>query len=168
MYKARHLVIMGGLAWGLLIGMSSQARAQANGVAAVSIRNATPATVTYAFWWGDDGEASQVTLGPGEGWYHYYALDDDGLAPRPHVKFDDGSGAENQYVLEFNANYGFRRGNPYHFSYTGNGTLDLFNGPPPVFHRPPPVFYRPPPVFYRPPPVFYGPPPVFHPPLGFK
>ena len=134
MYTVKHLTIIGGLAWGLLVGMSSQAQAQANGVAAVAIRNLTPVTVRYAFWWGDDGEVSRIILGPGQGWYHYYPLDDDGLAPIPHIGFDIGGAAYwQQYNLEFYTNsapvYGFRRGKPYYFSYTGIGTLDLFSGP---------------------------------------
>jgi hypothetical protein len=127
MYKVKHLAIIGGLAWGLLASMNSQAQAQANGVAAVGIRNLTPnIVVRYAFWWGDDGEVSLVTLGPDQGWYHYYPLDDDGLAPIPHIAFGTGCGAAQQYDLEFNANYGSRMGNPYHFNFTGLGTIDLY------------------------------------------
>ena len=48
--------------------------------------------------------------------YHYFPLDDDGRAPMPHIAFDIGGGAIRQYDLEFYANFGFRRGNPYFFS----------------------------------------------------
>ncbi len=74
MCKVKYLAIIGGLAWGLLVGMSSQAQAQANGFAAVTTRNLTNAVVRYAFWWGDnDGVVPPITtLGPGQSWYQIF------------------------------------------------------------------------------------------------
>ena len=129
MYKVKHLAIIGGLAWGLLVGMSSQAQAQENGVAAVTIRNLTRDTwIMYSFQWGD-GDVTRWILLPGQFMYHYFPLDDFGRAPMPHIAFDTGGGAMRQYDLEFYDNFGFRRGNPYFFHHTGIGTLDLSSGP---------------------------------------
>jgi hypothetical protein len=126
MDAVRRLAMIGGLACGLLAGVNLQAQAQANGVAAVTIRNKTDDTVRYLFKWGKGGQETPITLGSGKGWYHYYPLDDDGLAPRPYIGFDIGGGVYwQEYALEFFVNNGSRLGKPYHFS-TERGFIDLF------------------------------------------
>src|SRR5262249_34168729 len=60
MNAVKQLVIIAGVAGGFAACMNSQVQAQANGVAAVTIRSKTPGVVVYSFKWGKDGAESDT------------------------------------------------------------------------------------------------------------
>ena len=66
------------------------------------------------------------TLYPGEYANHAYPLDDDGNAPTPYIRFDNGHGTVVEYRLNFYASdsWGFHRGKLYGFEWYGS-YLDL-------------------------------------------
>lgn len=105
---------------------ASAATARAGEFAMITIENGTTSTIPYQFRWGSDGEWEDHTLYPGEYANHAYPLDDDGNAPTPYIRFDNGHGTVVEYRLNFYASdsWGFHRGKLYGFEWYGS-YLDL-------------------------------------------
>jgi hypothetical protein len=95
--------------------------------AIITLKNSTNVTLNYSLKWGADGEWQPHNVCPGYSRYHYIALDDNGCAPTPYIKFDIGGGRANrEYRLGFYATDCpcSDNGKPYVFRYYSCG-LDL-------------------------------------------
>jgi hypothetical protein len=106
---------------------ASAAPARAACYAMITIDNPTDSTVYYQFKWGEDGDWQDCSLSPGCYRNHWYPLDDDGRAPAPYIRFDDGRGNEVVYHLEFFASEtrGYSQGKIYYFQWVDGCYLDL-------------------------------------------
>jgi hypothetical protein len=95
---------------------ASAAPAKAASFAMITIDNPTDSTVSYQFKWGN-GDWEDFSLAPGHYRNHWYPLDEDGRAPTPQIRFDDGHGNVVAYRLEFYASEtrGYDQGKIYYF-----------------------------------------------------
>jgi hypothetical protein len=126
MKTVKALLIACGLAAGLLGAAGVQARAEDYGM--VTMNNPTYSTVYYQFRWGSDGAWGRYSLAPGQYRCHYYSLDENGRAPAPYARFDNGVGNVKNYHLQF---YGANRvnyysGKKYNFAWSGP-YVDLYS-----------------------------------------
>jgi hypothetical protein len=102
------------------------APARAACYAMITIDNPTDSTVYYQFKWGEDGDWQDCSLSPGCYRNHWYPLDDDGRAPTPQIRFDDGHGNVIAHSLEFYASEtrGYDQGKIYCFRWVYAPLID--------------------------------------------
>jgi hypothetical protein len=122
----RALLCLGVLGAALAID-AGEARATEG---AFVLRNPSSTTIHYQVRWGD-GDWQSYSLPPETRRTHYHALDADGRAPAPQVRFDyicgDGEVTYRMYNVDFYAVYDPFRGKPYVFRHTAGGRLlDLY------------------------------------------
>ena len=118
---------------------AAPAAAKADGFAMITIDNPTNSPLAYEFKWGADGDWEETVIMPHHYVNHWCALDEDGRAPRPYIRFHCNlygpEVVEQSYRLKFYASYrkGYYQGKRYVLVEPG-GILDLKEA-----RRPPPT-----------------------------